>query len=93
MRLALVTDAWPPQVNGVVRTLQRTKAELESLGHEINVISPDQFNFDEAVTVITNDRVSFMGKVERSVPTLLKWAARDDDRTMLFGAELHVIVN
>ena len=43
MRLALVTDAWPPQVNGVVRTLQRTKAELESLGHEINVISPDQF--------------------------------------------------
>jgi UDP-2,3-diacylglucosamine pyrophosphatase LpxH len=29
LRLALVTDAWAPQVNGVVRTLQRTKAELE----------------------------------------------------------------
>jgi len=43
LHLALVTDAWAPQVNGVVRTLQRTKAELERLGHQIDVISPDQF--------------------------------------------------
>ncbi len=43
MRLVLVTDAWAPQVNGVVRTLQRTKAEMERLGHQIAVISPDQF--------------------------------------------------
>ena len=43
MRLALVTDAWAPQVNGVVRTLQRTKLELEALGHRIDVISPDLF--------------------------------------------------
>ena len=43
MHLALVTDAWVPQVNGVVRTLQRTKAELERLGHRVEIISPDQF--------------------------------------------------
>lgn len=43
MRLALITDAWVPQVNGVVRTLQRTKLELERMGHEVAVISPDQF--------------------------------------------------
>ena len=43
MHLVLVTDAWTPQVNGVVRTLQRTKMELERLGHQIDVISPDQF--------------------------------------------------
>ena len=43
MHLALVTDAWAPQVNGVVRTLQRTKAELERLGHQVDTISPDQF--------------------------------------------------
>ncbi|WP_119299895.1 glycosyltransferase family 4 protein [Dongia deserti] len=43
MHLALVTDAWAPQVNGVVRTLQRTKLELERLGHLVDVISPDQF--------------------------------------------------
>ena len=43
LHLALVTDAWSPQVNGVVRTLQRTRAELERLGHQVDVISPDQF--------------------------------------------------
>ena len=43
MRILLVTDAWPPQVNGVVRTLQRVTAECAALGHEIEVIGPDQF--------------------------------------------------
>jgi glycosyltransferase involved in cell wall biosynthesis len=43
LHLALVTDAWAPQVNGVVRTLQRTKAELERLGHRVEITSPDQF--------------------------------------------------
>lgn len=43
MKIAMVTDAWEPQVNGVVRTLTRTIAELRALGHEIAVVSPDQF--------------------------------------------------
>ena len=44
MKLALVTDAWTPQMNGVVRTLMRTRDELHAMGHEMLVISPDQFN-------------------------------------------------
>jgi glycosyltransferase involved in cell wall biosynthesis len=43
MRILLVSDAWSPQVNGVVRTLQRVKQECEALGHEVEVISPEQF--------------------------------------------------
>jgi glycosyltransferase involved in cell wall biosynthesis len=43
MRLALVTDAWAPQVNGVVRTLQAVTAMLRRWGHEVLVISPDQY--------------------------------------------------
>jgi glycosyltransferase involved in cell wall biosynthesis len=43
MRILLATDAWEPQVNGVVRTLTRTIAELRAMGHEIEIISPDQF--------------------------------------------------
>jgi glycosyltransferase involved in cell wall biosynthesis len=43
MRIAIVTDAWAPQVNGVVRTLQAVKRELEALGHEIMVVAPDRF--------------------------------------------------
>jgi glycosyltransferase involved in cell wall biosynthesis len=44
MKLALVTDAWAPQTNGVVRTLMRTRDELIGMGHTVEVISPDLFN-------------------------------------------------
>jgi glycosyltransferase involved in cell wall biosynthesis len=40
VKLAIVTDAWEPQVNGVVRTLSRTRAELEALGHFVRVFAP-----------------------------------------------------
>jgi len=43
MRILLATDAWEPQVNGVVRTLVRTLAECRDMGHEVEIISPDQF--------------------------------------------------
>jgi glycosyltransferase involved in cell wall biosynthesis len=43
MRILIVTDAWEPQVNGVVRTLSRTIAELRAMGHEVRVIEPSLF--------------------------------------------------
>jgi glycosyltransferase involved in cell wall biosynthesis len=43
MRILLVSDAWAPQVNGVVRTLQHLKSECEALGHRVEVISSDLF--------------------------------------------------
>lgn len=43
MRVLLATDAWEPQVNGVVRTLTRVVQEMKEMGHIVEVISPDQF--------------------------------------------------
>ncbi|HYC13080.1 MAG TPA: glycosyltransferase family 1 protein [Stellaceae bacterium] len=43
MRIALVSDAWLPQVNGVVRTLTTVAQEVTALGHELVTISPDRF--------------------------------------------------
>src|SRR5215510_9525595 len=43
MRILIVTDAWAPQINGVVRTLTRTRQELGQLGHDVRIISPDLF--------------------------------------------------
>ena len=43
LRIAIVTDAWLPQVNGVVRTLTTTCELLRAQGHEVLVISPDLF--------------------------------------------------
>ncbi|MEN8166520.1 MAG: glycosyltransferase family 1 protein [Pseudomonadota bacterium] len=43
MRIAILTDAWFPQVNGVVRTLNKTIGILEKWGHEILCINPQHF--------------------------------------------------
>lgn len=43
MKILIVTDAWAPQMNGVVRTLQTVRGELEREGCEVHVISPDLF--------------------------------------------------
>ena len=43
MRIVIVTDAWSPQINGVVRTLQSVRAELLAMGHDVEVIGPDRF--------------------------------------------------
>jgi glycosyltransferase involved in cell wall biosynthesis len=43
MKLALITDAWQPQVNGVVTTLVELVREMEVLGHQVVVIHPALF--------------------------------------------------
>jgi glycosyltransferase involved in cell wall biosynthesis len=43
MRILIATDAWEPQVNGVVRTLTRVVTELQAIGHTVEVIHPGQF--------------------------------------------------
>jgi glycosyltransferase involved in cell wall biosynthesis len=43
MKIALVTDAWQPQVNGVVTTLVELVRELQALGHTVEVIHPGLF--------------------------------------------------
>jgi glycosyltransferase involved in cell wall biosynthesis len=42
-RILIVSDAWHPQVNGVVRTLTTVVAELRDMGHVVDVIGPDKF--------------------------------------------------
>jgi glycosyltransferase involved in cell wall biosynthesis len=42
-RILIVTDAWLPQVNGVVRTMTTVAAELRAMGHVVEVIGPDRF--------------------------------------------------
>jgi glycosyltransferase involved in cell wall biosynthesis len=42
-RILIVTDAWLPQVNGVVRTLTTVVSELQAMGHVVEVIGPNRF--------------------------------------------------
>ena len=43
MRILIATDAWPPQVNGVVRSLQALAANAPKLGAEIEFLTPEGF--------------------------------------------------
>nr|WP_313408946.1 glycosyltransferase family 1 protein [Pseudomonas sp.] len=43
MRILIVSDAWAPQVNGVVTSLAALVAELRGLGHQVKLLSPADF--------------------------------------------------
>jgi glycosyltransferase involved in cell wall biosynthesis len=43
MKILIATDAWHPQVNGVVRTLGHVAGEAEALGAQIEFLAPDEF--------------------------------------------------
>jgi glycosyltransferase involved in cell wall biosynthesis len=43
LRILIATDAWLPQVNGVVTTLINTVRELEALGHDVQLVTPEGF--------------------------------------------------
>ena len=56
------------------------------------LISPEEFDMTRPIRIMTNGEVSFEGLVEPDVATLRKWAAIDKDRTMLFAAEIPVVL-
>jgi hypothetical protein len=54
------------------------------------LLSPDKFDFNQPIKVVANGKTVFEGRVARDLKTLMKWAARDNDRTMLYAAELKI---
>ena len=43
MKILIISDAWLPQVNGVVQTYENIITELEKMGHQTMVIGPSDF--------------------------------------------------
>jgi len=90
-------------IDELARTGQPGRVVVERQGQVIDVrtsdvrsftllISPDDLDLSRPVRLVTNGQVSFDDIVQPSVGTLLKWAARDNDRTMLFAAEIVVYI-
>jgi predicted esterase len=77
----------------LIRTGNRVDAKSKGVAAFTLLLSPDQFDLNRAVTVVVNGRTLFDGVVQREIRTLLEWAARDNDRTMLFAAELPITVS
>ena len=76
----------------VVREGNAFSAQSRGVGAFTLLLSPDVIDFGQPVTVRVNGRMAFEGPVAKEVSTLLTWAARDNDRTMLYGAALPVRV-
>ena len=85
---------FPPQLESgridLVRAGNRVDVKSRGVGAFRLLLSPDQFDLSRALTVVVNGRTVFEGLVRKDIRTLLKWAARDNDRTMLFAAELPI---
>jgi poly(3-hydroxybutyrate) depolymerase len=56
------------------------------------LLSPDVVDFSQPVIVTANGREVFKGELKKDVGVLQKWANRDNDRTMLYAAEVKVRV-
>ncbi len=83
------------------RPVPSGRVELTQLGNEVEVhtsgvrrytllLSPRQFDLDRPIRVTTNGKLSYEGRVLKSTETMLRWAVRDRDRTMLYLAELSI---
>lgn len=89
MKIMIVTDAWEPQVNGVVRTLKMTTRHLQEMGHETHILSPQDFRsmpcptYPEISLALTTRR-AVARHIDRVAPDCLHiategplgWAAR-----------------
>lgn len=89
MKIALITDAWQPQINGVVTTLVELVRELEKLGHDVDVIHPGLFRTRPCpgyagIDLAIRPKVLLTEKLDRLQPDAihlategpLGWAAR-----------------
>ena len=74
----------------LVRTGNSVDAVSRGVTEFTLLVSPDAFDLSQPITVRANGRTVFDGKVTPSVATLMKWAARDNDRTMLYAAEINL---
>jgi len=92
-----LSDAMFPRQRGsgrvdLRRTGNRVDATTRGVAAFTLLLSPDQFDLNRAITVVVNGKTVFDGVVQRNIKTLLEWAARDNDRTMLFAGELRIVV-
>ena len=56
------------------------------------LLSRDAIDFEKAVIVTVNGKQVFSGVVKKDPVALMRWAARDNDRTALYEAELKITV-
>jgi pimeloyl-ACP methyl ester carboxylesterase len=76
----------------VVRAGNAIEAKTRGVQAFTLLLSPDAIDFTKPVRVTVNGKVAHDAVVKPDAATMLTWAARDRDRTMLYGAQLQILV-
>lgn len=92
-KLLIVTDAWHPQINGVVRSMDRLARELVRLGVEVDILAPSEFKtvpmpgYSEIRLAITNPW-QVRRRIEKSNPDFIQIATEGPLGLMARGTAL-----
>lgn len=84
-----------PSQPGVLRAAREGNlfdVSVQGVSRFTLLLSPEEVDFSAPVTVRINGVIYSEGMIAQSRETLLSWARTDLDRTMLFTAELPVVV-
>ena len=76
----------------LTRTGNRVEVKCSGVAALTLLLSPDQFDLSRSVAVAVNGRTVLDEVVKKDLRTLLTWAARDNDRTMLFAGAINITV-
>jgi len=85
-----MTEADRPSLLHVTRTGNQIEVDARGVNRFTLLLSPVAVDFGLPLQVVVNGESKFDGMVEQSEATLLKYAAQDLDRSMLFTAELNL---
>ncbi len=69
MRIAIVTETWPPEINGVALTVQSLAQGLAAIGHSIEIVRPRQDD-DKAAAIAGLDHLPMPGAALPRYPGL-----------------------
>jgi len=93
MRIEELTVEGQPGLMSITQEGNSFNVTAESVDAFTLLLNPEQIDFSEEVRVVVNGRPLFVGHVAEDMNTLLDWAVRDRDRTMLYTAALSLRVN
>jgi hypothetical protein len=79
-----------PAIMAVTREDNSFTVSADGTAEFTLLLNPDEVNFDENITVIANGEVVFNDRVSPNASTLLEWAGKDLDRSLLILAELKI---
>lgn len=93
LRIEEVTTEGQPGIMSVSRAGNSFTVTAESVDAFTLLLSPEEVDFSEEVRVVVNGRPLFIGHVEQDMDTLLDWAVRDRDKSLLYTAALSLRIN